>query len=588
MQLHRYDHAYDVVVVGAGAAGLRAALAASGDARTAVLSKLHPVRSLTGAAQAGINAALGHAAHDAGGWEQHAAETISAGDLLVDQEAAELMCRAAPDAVRELERFGLPFSRTAEGLIRQRGTGSLARAAVAGELTGHHLLQTLYQQCLRAGVEFFDEFYALELTFGAVDASSVAPPGAPATGVMAYELATGELHGFSAASVVLATGGCGRVFATTSNGHSATGDAMALALRSGLPLQDMEFFQFHPTGLHRLGILVPEAARGEGAVLRNAAGDAFMERYAPLARDLAPADVAARAVVTEVREGRGGSRNAPGGDHVLLDLTSLPAGQWGSAMATAAGLAFTQLGIDAETIPVPVYPTAHYALGGIPTTPDGQVLGRDGIGVPGLFAAGESACVSVHGANRLPANALLEAVVFGQRAGAAAATHSRTASGRAAPTGTATTAEFLLEQLRAPEGSERSAPIRAALQRTMDQHAAVIRSEESLAQAAADVAALKQRYAAVAVTDQGRRYNTDLMEAVELGFLLDIADVMLASAVGRRESRGAHFRADYPARDDARFRHHTLAFRAGPGDDGFDFATRPVHDSHQQPTERSY
>jgi succinate dehydrogenase flavoprotein subunit len=588
MQLHRYDHAYDVVVVGAGAAGLRAALAASSDARTAVLSKLHPLRSLTGAAQAGINAALGHSAQGAGGWEQHAAETISAGDQLVDQEAAAHMCRAAPEAVRELERFGLPFSRTAEGLIRQRGTGSLQRAAVAGELTGHHLLQTLYQQCLRAGVEFFDEFYALELAFGALDGAFGPPAGAPATGVMAYELATGELHAFSAASVILAAGGCGRVFATTSNGHGATGDAMALALRSGLPLQDMEFFQFHPTGLHRLGIVVPEAARGEGAVLRNAAGDAFMERYAPLAANLAPADVAARAVVTEIREGRGGSRNAPGGDHVMLDLTSLPASQWGSAMATAAGLAFTQLGIHAETTPLPVHPTAHYAMGGIPTTAGAQVLGRDGLAVPGLFAAGESACVSVHGANRLAANALLEAVVFGQRAGAAAAAHARAPSGRAAPTGPAATTGLLLEQLRDPQGSERSAPIRAALQRTMDRHAAVIRSEESLAQAAADITALKKRYAAVTVTDQGRRYNTDLTEAVELGFLLDIADVMVASATARRESRGAHFRADYPARDDDRFLHHTLAFRAGPTDDRFAFGSRPVDVSHQQPTERSY
>jgi succinate dehydrogenase / fumarate reductase flavoprotein subunit len=361
---------------------------------------------------------------------------------------------------------------------------------------------------------------------------------------------------------------------------------MALALRCGLPLQDMEFLQFHPTGLHRLGIVVPEAARGEGAVLRNAAGDSFMERYAPLARDLAPADIAARAIVTEIGEGRG---NAPGGDHVVLDLTQLPTDRWGSAMATAAGLALTQLGIDAEVTPLPVYPTAHYAMGGIPTTADAEVLGRDGFAVPGLFAAGEVACVSVHGANRLPANALLEAVVFGKRAGAAAAARARATLGRAEPSVSADlTGSLLLEQLRNPEGSERSAPIRAQLQRTMDQHASVIRSEESLAQAAASVTELKKRYEHVAVTDQGRRFNTDLMEAVELGFLLDVADVMVASAAARRESRGAHFRADHPTRDDAGFLHHTLAYRASPTDDGFELGSRPVDVSHQPPTERSY
>ncbi len=311
---------------------------------------------------------------------------------------------------------------------------------------------------------------------------------------------------------------------------------MALALRSGLPLQDLEFFQFHPTGLHRLGIVVAEAARIAGGALRNGAGDAFMERYAPDAKDLASTDVAARAIVTEVREGRG---NAPGGDHVVLDLTQLPAERWSSATATAAGLALTQLGIDATTTPIPVYPTAHYAMGGVPTTADAMVLGRDGLAVPGLFAAGETACVSVHGANRLAANALLEAVVFGQRAGAGAAEHARATPGREArPGDPAARASALLEQLRNPAGNERSAPIRAALQRTMDEHASVIRSEASLAQAAANVSELKQRYANVAITDPGRRYNTDLMEAVELGFLLDVADTLIASAAARRGVAG--------------------------------------------------
>ncbi len=578
MQLPRYDHRYDVVVVGAGAAGLRAALEASAGARTAVLTKLHPTRSPTGAAQAGINAALGHAGEDS--WEQHAFDTTSAGEYLVDQGAAEQMCRSAPEAVRALEKWGVPFSRTAEGLINQRSLsgGSARRAAVAGELTGHHLLQTLYQQCLRTGVEFFDEFYVLDLLF-ADDG-----PGAPIAGVVAYELATGALHVFSAPSVVLATGGHGRVFRTTSNGHSVTGDALALALRRGLPLQDMEFYQFHPTGLHGLGILLPEAARGEGGVLRAGAGEAFMERYGPAAKELSPTDVVARAIVSEIREGRG---CAPGGDHVVLDLTHLPRQQWGSATATAADLALTQLGVDASVTPLPVSPTAHFAMGGVPTTPDAQVLARSGAAVPGLYAAGETACVSVHGANRLAANALLEAMVFGARAGAGAAAHARaTPAPPELPGNPDAAADDLLARLRAPGGTERSAPIRADLQRTMDEHASVIRSEASLEQAAGDIRRLKERYQQLAVTDPGRRYNTDLMDAVELGFLLDVADVLVVSAAARRESRGAHFRADHPARDDIGFLHHTLAYREQPGE--LRLSARPVDVSRYQPTERKY
>ncbi len=577
MQLHRNEHRYEVVVVGAGAAGLRAALEASGSARTAVVSKLHPTRSATSAAQAGVNAALGNAGEDS--WEQHAFDTVAAGEFLADQAAAELMCREAPEAVRELEKLGVPFSRTTEGLINQRAFGATRRAAVAGELTGHHVLQTLYAQCLRRGIDFFDECYVLDLLFAGDSAD------APAAGVVGYDLASGELHTFRAPSVILATGGSGRMFRTTSNGHAATGDALALALRRGFPLQDMEFFQFHPTGLHPLGILLPEAARAEGALLRSGNGEAFMGRYAPDAKELAPTDVVARAIVSEIREGRGCIPGAPS-DHVVLDLTHLPQEQWGSATATAADLTLTQLGLDATETAIPVRPTAHYAMGGVPTTADGQVLGRGGLPVPGLYAAGEAACVSVHGANRLTANALLEAVVFGRRAGARAAEHARASARPELPVQPEACAVAVLERLRNPAGTERAAPIRAALQRTMDEHASVIRTEESLSQAAGDIRRLRERYALVAVTDPGRRYNTDLTEALELGFLLDVAEVVVAAAAARRESRGAHFRADYPARDDVGFLRHSLVIRASSGE--LVIETKPVDVSRFQPTERKY
>jgi succinate dehydrogenase / fumarate reductase flavoprotein subunit len=584
MPLHRYDHRYDVVVVGAGGAGLRAALEASRTARTAVVSKLHPTRSATSAAQAGINAALGisgalgNSGPVTAGWEQHALDTVTAGDHLVDQAAAELMCREAPDAVRELERLGVPFSRTADGLINQRPIGATRRAAVAGELTGHHVLQTLYAQCLRSGVEFFDEFYALDLLFADGSAAS------GAAGVVAYDLATGELHTFSAPAVILATGGCGRMFRTTSNGHAATGDALALALRSGFPLQDMEFFQFHPTGLYPLGILVSEAARAEGALLRGVNGEPFMERYAPAAKELAPTDIVARAIVSEIREGRGMGQS---GDHVGLDLAHLTRERWGSAAATAADLALTQLGIEAAEAPIPVRPTAHYAMGGIPTTSGGHVLDRDELPVPGLYAAGEVACMSVHGANRLTANALVEAIVFGRRAGTEAAGHARAAGQPPEPAVEPTApAAALLERLRNPSGSERAAPIRAALQHAMDEHASVIRSEDSLAQAAGQISRLKERYARVAVGDPGRSYNTDLTEAIELGFLLDAAEVLVAAAAQRRESRGAHFRADHPARDNALFLHHSLAHRSPTGD--IRIETKAVDVSRFSATERKY
>ncbi|MCL2463792.1 MAG: FAD-binding protein, partial [Micrococcales bacterium] len=420
-------HQYDVVIVGAGGAGLRAALEASGRVRTAVITKLYPTRSHTGAAQGGMCAALANVEED--NWEWHTFDTVKGGDYLVDQDAAEVMAREAIDAVLDLEKMGLPFNRTPDGRIDQRrfgghtrehGVAPVRRACYAADRTGHMILQTLYQNCVRQHVEFYDEYYVLDLLVDHDLAASHVPAGEPvhATGVVAYELATGEIHVFGAKAVILATGGAGKIFRTTSNAHTLTGDGAALAYRRGIPLEDMEFFQFHPTGLGRMGILLSEAARGEGGILRNGDGEAFMARYAPTIKDLAPRDIVARAMANEVREGRGAG---PHRDYVLLDLTHLDRAVIDEKLPDITEFARTYLGVEPYTQPVPTYPTAHYMMGGIPTTQHGEVLrtGTDVIG--GLYAAGECACVSVHGANRLGTNSLLDIVVFGRRSGIAAA-----------------------------------------------------------------------------------------------------------------------------------------------------------------------
>jgi succinate dehydrogenase / fumarate reductase flavoprotein subunit len=591
-----HQHRYDVIIVGAGGAGMRAALEAGRHSRTAVITKLYPMRSHTGAAQGGMGAALANVEEDA--WEWHAFDTVQAGDYLVDQDAAEVMCREAADAVLELERMGLAFDRAADGRIDQRhfgghtrdhGQAPVRRSSHAGGGTGHLLLQTLYQQCTAAGVEFFNEFSALDLLLG---------DGA-AAGVVAYELATGELHVFAAKAVILATGGFGRVFGTTSNAHTLTGDGLALAYRRGLPLEDMEFYQFHPTGLHPLGILLSETARGEGGVLRNAAGERFMERYAPAARELAPSDVIARAIDTELREGRG---CGPGRDHIFLDVTHLPREQIDSKLPAIAEFARTYLGVEPCTEPIPVRPTAHYAMGGVPTTVRAEVLrdsdhGTDHI-VPGLYAAGEVACVSVHGANRLATNSLLDITVFGRRAGIEASAYAQQAApARDLAPEAAGYAQDLLARLRNEpfdgQAGERVAPIRAELQQTMDANASVHRTEATLKQAAEDILRLKERYQRVAITDHGLRYNTDLLEAVELGFLLDLAGVLVASAAARTESRGAHFREDFPRRDDGAFLRHSMAYREGPDAAASPAAQvrmdyKPVTVTRYQPMERTY
>ena len=578
-------HKYDVVIVGAGGAGMRAALESSTRVRTAVLTKLYPTRSHTGAAQGGMCAALANVEQD--NWEWHTFDTVKGGDYLVDQDAAEVMCREAIDAVLDLEKMGLPFNRTPEGKIDQRrfgghtrdhGKSPVRRSCFAADRTGHMILQTLYQNCVKRNVEFYNEFYVLDLLL------TPGPDGNPvAAGVVAYELATGEIHVFNAKSVILATGGFGKVFKTTSNAHTLTGDGMGIVWRCGLPLEDMEFYQFHPTGLAGLGILLSEAARGEGAILRNSEGERFMERYAPTMKDLAPRDMVARYMSMEVRDGRGAGPNK---DYLLLDLTHLEPAHIDAKLPDIAEFARTYLGVEPYTEPVPVYPTAHYAMGGVPTNIDGEVLRDNDHVVPGLFAAGEVACVSVHGANRLGTNSLLDINVFGRRAGIAAAEYAAGADLAELPSTPEARVVAMVTTLMESAGTERVATLRGALQATMDLNAQVYRTEATLKQAKHDVGVLRERYANVAIGDKGRRYNLDLLEAIELGFLIDLADVLVEGALARNESRGGHAREDYPNRDDVNFMRHTMAYRADDGNVRLDY--KPVVVTRYQPTERKY
>ena len=588
-------HKYDVVIVGAGGAGMRAALESSTRTRTAVLTKLYPTRSHTGAAQGGMCAALANVEED--NWEWHTFDTVKGGDYLVDQDAAEIMCREAIDAVIDLEKMGLPFNRTPEGKIDQRrfgghtrnhGEAAVRRSCFAADRTGHMILQTLYQNCVKQGVEFYNEFYVLDLLL------NTGPDGVEHTaGVVAYELATGELHVFQAKSVVFATGGTGKVFKTTSNAHTLTGDGMGVAFRRGIPLEDMEFFQFHPTGLAGLGILLSEAARGEGGILRNADGERFMERYAPTIKDLAPRDIVARSMANEVREGRGAGPNK---DYVLLDLTHLEPAHIDAKLPDITEFARTYLGVEPYTEPVPVYPTAHYAMGGVPTNVETEVLRNNTDIVPGLFAAGEVACVSVHGSNRLGTNSLLDINVFGRRAGIAAAEYAANAPYVDLPANASTFVEAMVETIRTRDSGERVADLRRALQETMDRNVQVFRTEASMKEALGVIDELKERYASVVVQDKGKRYNTDLLEAVELGFLIELAEVITLGALARKESRGGHFREDYEARDDVNFMRHTMAYRAPVTDveQGPKFADevrldyKPVTVTRYQPMERKY
>ncbi|MEV5883991.1 succinate dehydrogenase flavoprotein subunit [Streptomyces sp. NPDC052020] len=581
-------HKYDTVIVGAGGAGMRAAIEATKRSRTAVLTKLYPTRSHTGAAQGGMAAALANVEED--NWEWHTFDTVKGGDYLVDQDAAEILAKEAIDSVLDLEKMGLPFNRTPNGTIDQRrfgghsrnhGEAPVRRSCYAADRTGHMILQTLYQNCVKEGVEFFNEFYVLDQLITEVDGVK------RSAGVVAYELATGEIHVFQAKAVIYASGGCGKFFKVTSNAHTLTGDGQAAVYRRGIPLEDMEFFQFHPTGIWRMGILLTEGARGEGGILRNKDGERFMEKYAPVMKDLASRDVVSRSIYTEIREGRG---CGPEGDHVYLDLTHLPPEQLDAKLPDITEFARTYLGIEPYTDPIPIQPTAHYAMGGIPTNVMGEVLADNTTVVPGLYAAGEVACVSVHGANRLGTNSLLDINVFGKRAGIAAAEYSQAADFVELPEAPEAFVAEQIERLRTSTGNERVAELRRELQETMDANVMVFRTEQTIKTAVEKIAELRERYKNVAIQDKGKRFNTDLLEAIELGNLLDLAEVMAVSALARKESRGGHYREDYPNRDDVNFMRHTMAYRE-VGDDGSESIRldyKPVVQTRYQPMERKY
>ena len=518
MQVHHYD----VVIVGAGGAGMRAAIESGQRARTAVLTKLYPTRSHTGAAQGGMCAALANVEED--NWEWHTFDTVKGGDYLVDQDAAEVMAKEAIDAVLDLEKMGLPFNRTPEGKIDQRrfgghtrdhGKSAVRRSCYAADRTGHMILQTLYQQCVKHGVEFYNEFYVLDLVMTEVDGSSVPPASCPTNWPPARSTSSGQV-------IVFATGGVGKVFKTTSNAHTLTGDGMAVTYNRGIRWRTWSSSSSTPQASPAWASSV-RGCRGEGGILRNSEGERFMERYAPTIKDLAPRDIVARSMANEVREGRG---CGPNKDYVLLDLTHLEPSHIDEKLPDITEFARTYLGVEPYTEPVPVFPTAHYAMGGIPTNIKAEVLADNDNIIPGLYAAGEVACVSVHGSNRLGTNSLLDINVFGKRAGIAAAEYAKTAEFVELPENPETEVVEMLEKMRTSDGTERIAAIRKDLQDLMDANVQVFRTDETLRAALDEIAKLRERYNNVGIQDRGKRYNLDLLEAVELGFLLELAEVI--------------------------------------------------------------
>ena len=572
---------FDAIVVGAGGAGLRAALELAPYVKVAVVSKLYPIRSHTGTAQGGIGAALGNMEEDH--WEWHMFDTVKGSDYLADQDAVEVMCQEAIDTVYELERWGLPFDRTPDGRIAQRrfgghtrnfGEAPVRRACHAADRTGHMILQTLYQQCIRHNVTFFDEYQVVDLLV----ADGVCH------GVVAYQIATGELVTMHAPAVLFAVGGFGRIFKVTSNAHALTGDGVAIAWRRGIPLEDMEFFQFHPTGIYKLGILLSEAARGEGAIMINDTGERFMERYAPTLKDLAPRDMISRCIYQEIREGRG----IGGKDYVYLDFRHLGRDILDTKLPDITEFVRVYMGLDPATELVPIQPTAHYAMGGIPTDIDGRVM-VDERNTPlwGFYAAGECACVSVHGANRLGTNSLVDILVFGRRAGRHMLQYVRVGAATAVPAHNPDSdGRAEIDRLLSSSGTESVARIRGALQEMMMDKVSVFRTGPKMQAARETIGELKARYRHLRLDDRGRLFNTDLLEALELGYMLDLAEATTASAIQRTESRGAHSREDFPARDDANWLTHTLCVRSDDGKPAFRY--KPVVITRFQPKERKY
>jgi len=580
-----HTHSYDAVIVGAGGAGLRAAIEVAGKCSAAVITKLYPTRSHTGAAQGGMCAALANVEDDS--WEWHLFDTIKGGDYLVDQPAAEIMCRGAIDAVIELEHFGLPFNRTPEGRIDQRrfgghtrnhGEAPVRRACYSADRTGHMILQTLFQQCVARDVNFFNEFQVLDIAFE--ESGNTRRVAA----VVAYELATGDLHVFQTKACLFATGGYGKMFKVSSNAHTLTGDGPGLLYRRGVPMQDLEMFQFHPTGIYKLGILLSEAARGEGGILRNAGMERFMERYAPTVKDLAPRDLVSRAIQTEINEGRGAGPNK---DAVYLDLTHLPPEQLDAKLPDVTEFIRTYEGIEPKNEPALIQPTAHYAMGGIPTNVDGEVVvDADGTVIQGLYAAGECACVSVHGANRLGTNSLLDIVVFGKRGGAAMADYVTTTEMPEPIKGADDDVRARIDKVMSNTGGEKVGDLRSRLQEEMQSKASVFRTGESLRSCLGTIQELQQAYEKIAIDDKGSVFNYDLAEALELGYLLDLAEALVVSGEARTESRGAHSRNDFPTRDDANWMKHTLAYRGADGTVTLDY--KPVIGGAYLPMERKY
>ena len=593
-------HTYDVIIVGGGGAGLMAALYASQGARTAVVSKLYPIRSHTGAAQGGIGAALGNIEEDH--WEWHAYDTVKGSDYIGDQDAIEFMCEQAIHAVYDLEHYGLPFSRTKEGRIAQRPFGGhtnnetgkpVKRACYAADRTGHMILQTLFQQCIKNETTFFNEFHVMDV---------IIQNGVTA-GVVALELATGEVHIFQAKAVVFATGGHGRIWDITSNAYAYTGDGAAVLARRGFPIEDMEFFQFHPTGIRKLGILITEAVRGEGGVLINNKGERFMQEYAPTIKDLASRDVVSRAVYLEVKKGNG----IDGKNYVYLDARPdtinkyaeidgrtrpdgspyrVTAEEITSKIPDITDFCKTYLGIDPVKSPMPVQPTAHYAMGGIPTNKFAEVvIDEKNTPFPGLYAAGECACVSVHGGNRLGTNSLVDLIVFGKQAGIKAAEYAKGAGFQEIPENAADFTNEQINKLRTGSGKENAAEIGSEMRALMSEDVGVFRTQEGLSDAVEKLKVLRKRFKDVSIRASQPQFNMELFNTWEMSNMLDLALITAESALARQESRGAHAREDFPKRNDETWMKHTLAWLEN---DKVRLGYKPVNFTHFKPKERKY